>query len=209
MRYLYLHGFGSSGSTSKKAGWLRGEFARLGVALECPDLVPGDFGEVTLSGQIRVVEELLAGERCRIIGSSFGGLVAANYALKHPDSVDSMVLLAPAFGFPGRWLGRLGDGGLDEWRERGWLEVYHHAEDRMRRVHYGLYEDALLHPEEPSFLQAATIVHGVEDETVAVGHSRDFAGRHGNVELVEVGDGHSLESVGAHAAILDAVRAWL
>ena len=208
MRYLYLHGFGSSGTSSRKAAWLRERFARQGKHLECPDLVPGEFSALTISGQLGVLEELLEGGPCRLVGSSFGGLIAAHYARRHPE-VNAMVLLAPAFGFPARWVERLGSGGLEQWRDTGWLEVFHHAENRNRRVHFGFYEDALQYEPEPEFGQPAIIVHGREDETVPVDYSRSYRTTAPRVELVEVDGGHALDSGAALAAVWQAVESVL
>jgi len=205
MRYVYLHGFGSSPETSKKIAWLRSLLAQIGVELEAPDLVPGEFSKITLSGQVRVLEDFLGGDPCRIVGSSMGGLVASNYALTHPE-VESMVLLAPAFGFPRRWVQGLGELGLKNWQTTGWLTVYHHAAGREEDIHYEFYEDALKHQPEPAFTQPATIVHGVDDETVPVDYSRSFVNEHNHVSLVEVDSGHSLDSEEAHEAIWAASR---
>ena len=54
MRYLYLHGFGSS-PDSQKARFFAEQFAALGRRIECPRLVPGPFSEMTLSGQLEVI----------------------------------------------------------------------------------------------------------------------------------------------------------
>ncbi|MGE0527202.1 MAG: alpha/beta fold hydrolase, partial [Bdellovibrionales bacterium] len=52
---------------------------------------------------VRQLEELIAaldlGTGVRLIGSSFGAVIATEYALHHPDSVKGLVLIGPA-GFP-------------------------------------------------------------------------------------------------------------
>jgi pimeloyl-ACP methyl ester carboxylesterase len=208
MRFVYLHGFGSSGRTSSKAGWLREQFAKKGRELECPDLVPGDFSMLSLSGQLDVLEGVLGGDPCCLVGSSFGGLIAAHYAGRHPE-VDALVLLAPAFGFPVSWVERMGVEVLEAWRESGWLEVYHHAENRTRRVHYGLYEDAIKYSPEPKFAQAAVIVHGTDDETVPIDSSREYRNAAPRVDLVEVAGGHYLDSEGALSAVWGVIESTL
>ena len=52
-----------------------------------------------------------------------------------------MVMLAPALEF-GTSRTRIGDAGLAEWRETGWLEMMHYAYGGMRRIHYELFSDA-------------------------------------------------------------------
>jgi pimeloyl-ACP methyl ester carboxylesterase len=105
---LYLHGF-ASGPASGKAQWFRRAFIERGVDLEIPDLVEGDFENLTISGQLAVIERVAQGEAISLIGSSMGGYLAALYALRHPE-VKRLVLLAPAFHFPQRWPEELGRG---------------------------------------------------------------------------------------------------
>jgi pimeloyl-ACP methyl ester carboxylesterase len=98
-RHLYLHGF-ASGPGSHKAAWFGTRLARHGIELEVPDLNAGDFPHLTLTRQMAVLDALLAGEPgpVTLIGSSFGGYLAALLAERDPR-VARLVLLAPAFGF--------------------------------------------------------------------------------------------------------------
>jgi len=205
MRYLYLHGFGSRGATSGKATWLAEKLETRGVELERPDLVPGEFSKMTLSGQLEVLTDLLRGEPCCLVGSSFGGLVGANYAQTHPE-VEKLVLLAPAFGFPGRWVEKLGTKALEAWRESDALPVYHHADDREVGIHYQFYEDSLQHESCPAITQPTAIIHGLEDETVSIANSREFLLGSPQTNLVEVEGGHPLDSDEALEAIWSQVE---
>src|SRR6202043_280068 len=105
----------------------------------------GDFEHLTISGQLRVIENILDSAPCRLIGSSMGGYLASLYAASHPE-VDRMALLAPAFGFASRWLEIQGPEKIACWRDTGWLEVFHYGDQKMRRVHYGLLADASGYP---------------------------------------------------------------
>ena len=120
-----------------------------------------------------------------------GGYLAALYASEHQE-VDRLVLLAPAFGFAPRWEVLTGPEKLANWRDSGWLEVFHYGDATMRRIHYGLMEDAKRYPADPDFNQPARIFHGVHDETVPVGFSRTFASSHPNVGLTELDSDHEL-----------------
>ena len=193
MHFFYLHGFASS-PQSRKAQAFREYFAKENIQLEIPEMDRGDFEHLTISGQLAVLESTLGSEKVCLIGSSMGGYLAALYALRHPATVDRVVLLAPAFGFAERWdskirgmhgLGAVPDG----------FEVYHYGEKRMRRVHYGLIEDALQFPAAPEFGQPALLFHGIGDETVPVENSREFAARHPNVRLTELDSDHELLNV--------------
>lgn len=83
MRKMFLHGLESS-SQGRKARLL----APLGV--ETPDF-HGD-----LATRMSQLEPLLAEDRWLLVGSSFGGLMAAMWTLRHPERVHRLILLAPA-----------------------------------------------------------------------------------------------------------------
>ena len=193
MRYVYLHGF-ASGAQSRKAQAFRAALSLKSIDLEIPDLAEGDFERLTISGQLRMVERTLRGAPCRLIGSSMGGYVAGLYAEAHQE-VDRLVLLAPAFGFAPRWREMQGPEVTGRWKDSGWLEVFHYGDGAMRRVHYGLMEDALRLPPFPDFRQRARIFHGVHDKVVPVDLSREFAQSHANAELVEMDSDHELLDV--------------
>jgi uncharacterized protein len=186
MRFLYLHGFASS-PQSQKARAFESALRKADIPLEIPALDAGDFEHLTISGQLAIIEALLAGQPCRLIGSSMGGYLAALYAASHAE-VSRLVLLAPAFGFAQRWA-QTRKANLTH------LEVFHHGDQTMRRVHYGLIEDALRYPPIPDFTQPALIFHGLQDDVVPIQYSRDFAAIHPNARLIELASGHELLDV--------------
>jgi pimeloyl-ACP methyl ester carboxylesterase len=193
MRFLYLHGF-ASGPHSRKAQAFRSALAQHRVNLEIPSLDNNDFEHLTISSQYRTIEELLQGDPVRIAGSSMGGYLAALYASRHPE-VERLALLAPAFSFSDRWDDLVSPAQMAAWRDTGWLDVYHYGEKTMRRVHYGLIEDARTWPAAPGFSQAARIFHGRHDAVVPIVLSRQFAARHANVQLTELDSDHELLNV--------------
>jgi fermentation-respiration switch protein FrsA (DUF1100 family) len=65
----------------------------------------------------------------------------------------------------------------------------------MRRVHYRLIDDALRFPPAPDFTQPALIFHGIHDDVVPVGYSREFAAAHANARLIELDSDHELLDV--------------
>jgi len=78
-----------------------------------------------------------------LIGSSLGGFVALHAADRdRTGKVNRIILMAPAFDFGGNRLRQLGEHGIDEWRRRGSLPVFHYAWNEPREVSYRLYEDA-------------------------------------------------------------------
>lgn len=193
MKYIYLHGF-ASGPDSTKARYFRDHFAAGGPELLVPDLAAGDFERLTITGQLAVVEQAAAGDAAVLIGSSMGGYLAALYAARHPE-VARLVLMAPAFGFARRWPDSLGPEQLNDWRRTGWLDTWHWAEKRTRRLSYALLEDGARYEDYPAFTQPALIFHGSRDETVPLSYSEEFATAHPNARLRTFDSGHELVDV--------------
>jgi pimeloyl-ACP methyl ester carboxylesterase len=193
MKFIYLHGF-ASGPLSRKAQAFREALASRGIQLEIPDLARGDFEHLTISGQLRVIENILGNAPCRLVGSSMGGYLAALYAASHPE-VDRLVLLAPAVDFAARWREMQGAQAIAHWKDTGWLDVFHYGDKATRRVHYGLLEDAANFPGFPDFRQPAWIYHGVNDAVVPIDLSRRFARSHPNAQLRELDSDHELLDV--------------
>ena len=89
---LFIHGSGGDKSQTYKARLLRGIF---------PGMVTPDF-DGDLPERMEQLEAFLGAETgWTLIGSSLGGLMAALFALQHPDQVYKLVLLAPALTLPG------------------------------------------------------------------------------------------------------------
>jgi alpha-beta hydrolase superfamily lysophospholipase len=152
----------------------------------------GDFEHLTISGQLNLLEQTIHETPVCLIGSSMGGFLAALYAAAHPDvsrEVSRVVLLAPAFGFAPRWQQKIGA------PPPAGFEVFHYGDKALRRVHYGLIEDALTFPSAPDFGQPALIFHGIHDDVVPVENSRAFADAHPNARLVELDSDHELLNV--------------
>jgi pimeloyl-ACP methyl ester carboxylesterase len=192
-RFIYLHGF-ASGPGSKKAAFFRKRFAELGIGLEVPDLAEGDFGRLTLTGQLRVIERASRGEAVTLIGSSMGGYLAALYAARHSE-VEKLVLLAPAFCFLKRWSATVGPAALERWRASGTLEVFNYAEGRQVPLGYPLIEDARQYEDYPDVGQPVLIFHGENDAAVPVEYSQEFAKRHPQVKLHVLNSDHELLNV--------------
>lgn len=202
IRHAYLHGFASS-SLSAKGQALRKHYAASGRGeLHTPDLNFPSFAALTYSGMLAAFDafdrelDALEGRapgstRWRLIGSSMGGWVTARWAELHPERVDRVLLLCPAFDFTQRWPQLLGAEAFERWRAQGSLPMPD-ATKQLVDVHFGLYRDAEQQPARPSTRCPTVIVHGTVDTVVPIQSSREYAAAHGNVELVEVEDDHLL-----------------
>jgi uncharacterized protein len=142
-----------------------------------------------------VVERAAGGTRVRLVGSSLGGYLAALYAARHPEMVDRLVLLAPAFGLAERWPAMVGAEGMERWKSTGKLSVFHYGEQRYRDLGLAMLEDSRRWEGRPAFAQPALIFHGVKDDVVSIEGSREFAKGRANVRLIELDSDHELLNV--------------
>lgn len=192
-RIVYLHGF-ASGPSSSKARYFRQRLEAEGLSVTVPDLSEGNFEGLTLSGQLRVIENAAGVGDVALIGSSMGGYLAALYAARHAE-VERVVLLAPAFGFARRWAERMGPDTVEEWRRKGTIDVFHYAAGRNCALGYQLLEDAEQYEDYPDVHQPCLIFHGIHDDVVPVRYSEKFGDTRPNVELHAVDSGHELLNV--------------
>ena len=201
IRHAYLHGFASS-SLSSKGQALRRHYASHGVELHTPDLNYPSFAELSYTGMLaafdafdRALDQAEAesgATRWRLIGSSMGGFLAARWAQLHPERVDRLVLLCPAFDFSERWPSLVGADNFERWRNQGRFALPD-ATGTPVEVHFGLVEDAANHPARPTVACPTTIVHGTRDTIVPIASSREYATALPElVRLVEVDDDHLL-----------------
>jgi pimeloyl-ACP methyl ester carboxylesterase len=144
MHIFYLHGFASS-ARSSKAAFLAARLKEHGLDLHTPDFNQPEFSTLTITRMIdqvlRAIDDLPP-DPVVLIGSSLGAFVAVQVAAVRPDRVDRLVLLAPAIDFGGNRMRELGGVGIEEWKRRGHLDVFHYGFGRMLPVHYQLYDDA-------------------------------------------------------------------
>jgi hypothetical protein len=179
---------------------LREKFQARPVEFHAVDLnpTPRDFEYMTTTGLINRVRQYVLDhglERISIIGSSYGGLIALQYAHRFGGAhrfgeVEKMLLLAPAL----TWLsGGLDEEALEGWKQAGVASVYHYAFERELPVRYDLQADGLgyLEPVPPAV--PTTIIHGYNDETVPIEPSRTYATDFPDlVHLIEIGADHDL-----------------
>lgn len=194
MHIFYLHGFASS-ARSGKATFFAGKLRELGIELRTPDFNQPDFSTLTIT---RMVDQVSAaiGELSGpvgLIGSSLGAFVAVQVALRHPDRVSHMVLLAPALDFGGNRMRSLGDAGIEEWQRTGRLNVFHYGFGRMMPVYYELYADARRHDcVNASLAMPIQVFQGRRDDAVDPDGVERWSLARPNVELHMLDDDHQL-----------------
>jgi uncharacterized protein len=193
MRVVYLHGFASS-PKSGKAQFFKRKLNEAGIEVDIPQLDAGNFERLSMTGQLAVIHEAVAGRRTVLFGSSLGGYLAALYAARHAE-IERLVLLAPAFQFPSRWRQRYSEAQLAKWKQEGSTPVYHYGENREMRLGYQLMEDSAAYEDEPDAWQPTLIFHGTKDEVVPAFLSQSFAATHPNAELHLMDSGHELTDV--------------
>jgi len=194
MHVLYLHGFASSGQSSK-AAFFAARLAPRGVRLQAPDLNEPDFSTLTISrmvAQVGAAIDATGKGPVALIGSSLGGFVAVQAALACPR-IARLVLLAPALDFGRHNMGHLGDRGIEEWKAAGKLEVFHYGYGRLLPVHYELYEDAHRHDSYNAVITVPVQVFQGRRDTVVDPETVDRWSRaRPNVELHMLDDDHQL-----------------
>lgn len=90
MTRIFLHGL-ESNSKGAKALFLRALF---------PDMLIPDFQGNMPARMASLVEILADRKNIVMVGSSFGGLLATLYTMEQQETVDRLILLAPALNFP-------------------------------------------------------------------------------------------------------------
>jgi len=208
-RVVYLHGFASSGN-STKAGFFSDRLRAYGVKVVCPDFNEPDFRSLTMTRMLDQTARALEADAApaMVFGSSLGGTVAVLAAERFPQRVDRLVLLAPAvmFAKPGHHL--LPPERVDEWRAKGALPFFHYAHNEERLLDVAFYEDTITYDAfHASFSQPALIFQGLHDESVPHRTVEAFAATRPNVTLSLLDDDHSL--VKSLPRIWDSVQPFL
>lgn len=196
MRIFYLHGFASS-AASTKAGFFAAKLREHGIKLYTPDLNEPDFSTLTITRMVEqvtsTIDALPLAKPVVLIGSSLGAFVAVHVALKRPDRVVKLALLAPAFDFVVQRTTPLGDRDLEQWKSTGTTNVFHFGYGRLMPLAYQLYEDACGYDCTSAALpMPIQIFQGLRDTVVDPASVERWASTRRNVELHMLDDDHQL-----------------
>ena len=195
LNVVYLHGFASS-AKSTKGTFFTAQLRQLGVTVHSPDFNAPDFSTLTITRMIQQVEQVIEGppgEPVTLIGSSLGGFIALQVAMRR--QIDRLVLLAPAIDFTGNRLRELGDRGLDEWKRTGELQVFHYGFGRIMPLNYQFYTDACDYScIDAKLALPIQIFQGRRDTAVNPESVERWARARSNVELHMLDDDHQLTS---------------
>ena len=190
--FIYLHGF-ASGPGSNKAKAFKKRFDELGISIHVPDLQQGDFENLTLTGQIELVQGIIDKKKDKsfgLIGSSMGGYLASLIAQTR-ESVQALFLMAPGFNFLNRWRKKLD---ISKTTDK-LIPVFHYRYNKEVRLNTYLFRDAETWESLPLDRKIPTfIVHGLHDETIDIEESRNFVREKSFCSLKELDSDHGLLS---------------
>ena len=196
-RVFFLHGFTSS-PRSTKAAFFGEKFASLGVPFRCPDFNEPDFSALTMTRMLEQLSRELSadggsGAPATLIGSSLGGTLAILAAARLADTIDRLVLLAPAvmFAKPGDHV--LPPDRIEEWRRAGAFRFFHYSYGEERPLDFTFYEDSLHYDAfDTPFSQPTLAFQGMRDASVDYRTVEQFARARPNVTLSLLDDDHQL-----------------
>jgi uncharacterized protein len=130
-----------------------------------------------------------------LIGSSLGAFVAIQAALRWPQRVERLVLMAPAVDLRPERLGEMGGSTLADWKANGTMNIFHYGQGRIMPLGYGLFEDAQSYDAMNAALSMPTqVFQGRRDTAVDPECVQRWASVRPNVELHMLDDDHQLHA---------------
>lgn len=180
---LFAHGFEGSPTGSKPTYMTEA----LGWDVTAPKM--SELGW-SIASQTEVLIRLLdKGDFDLVIGSSMGGLAAANASSMRPQTETRLLLIAPAFGLAENWEG-MEEAGRSAWKTTGERRYTGYELDIVLPWEFMESAEKMSWPR-PSHPTA--IMHGKYDEVVPISFSRKVAEGCENVILHETDDSHRMK----------------
>lgn len=124
--------------------------------------------------------------KLRLVGLSYGGYLAARYAQLHPDKVDSLVLLSPAFKLKFNFSNYVGEEVMQRMKENGQIsmptpvrpeaEPLNETENHLYQIPcpYSFFEGFSPHPDFPIVSCPTVILHGRRDRVIPLHTSHSY-----------------------------------
>ena len=182
-RVLFAHGFEGSPHGSKPSYMKEA----LGWEVTAPKM--SELGW-SIANQTEVLTRLIDEDEFDIvIGSSMGGLAAANASSMRPDADFVLILMAPAFGLAENWEG-MEETGRNAWKTTGERRYTGFELDIMLPWEF---MEAAEKMSWPVPLHPTAIMHGKNDEVVPISFSRKIDKECSNVTLHEFDDTHRMK----------------
>ncbi|MFH1591749.1 MAG: alpha/beta hydrolase [Candidatus Woesearchaeota archaeon] len=179
---IFCHGYRGTKESSKVKP-LAEKLISKGVGLFAFDFSgrgesEGKFEETTISQYIEDLASVINHlskytDKISVIGSSLGGLVTLQEAVGD-KKIKLLVLLSPVSHFPWRSEKEFSEGGLKEWKERGYTYMQSGRFGELK-INYSFYEDGLKFGDYSVYESIdipVLVIHGTEDESVPIDDSR-------------------------------------
>ncbi len=146
-----------------------------------------------ISSAIKLIKKI-GYKKIDLFGSSAGGLSVMATALKHPQ-INRIGLKAPVSDYPSQRLRKYGQKYVNDWKEKGYN--FHECGDgRKLKVNFSFYEDSkkyVMYDKAQKITCPVLIIHGTEDQSVAIEDSRKIIRKFSNGKLIELkGADHKL-----------------
>jgi pimeloyl-ACP methyl ester carboxylesterase len=109
-----------------------------------------------------LLEHLDAGDFDLVVGSSMGGLAAANASALRPDASFGLLLIAPAFGLAEMWHDRLSPSEMKQWQE---TDAYEYRGFELEMTLGWDFMQTAERMSWPELNHPTVILHGIQDRT--------------------------------------------
>lgn len=206
---IYVHGFRShcngdkaltfaDDAARKHRSWLRFDMRGHGLS-------SGELVRQNISSGLQDLESVIAytGNRPLIlIGSSMGGWISVLAALRQPQRIVGMVLMAPAFNYVQKSLATLPEPVLAQWQREGRMTFPDAYDREPYTVEYQLIDDASQYDVLGTPIELDMplhIIHGDADAIVPLSTTREFVdnahARRLTLEVVPGGDHRLLDHI--------------
>jgi hypothetical protein len=197
---IYLHGLGSSPESPKAKLFSEG-LEKLGYQFVAPPLSLPNLSRLSAKSAFqRTVEEITSAAQkgnVVIIGSSFGGFLAARSLGAVPENIGQkiigVVLLAPVV-YPWHAQNPIISAEAEaKWRSLGSFPVEEGATGQVVSVHLDFIDELkLLSTLVIDTSKTTLVIHGELDEVVPYSHSVEFVAGHPFAKLIPLDDNHQM-----------------